>query len=133
MRSYNIFISHSWRYWDTYDKLVSMFTNSPFFDFKNYSVPKDDPIHNAPNATLLEIAIENQIKYASIVLIPVWQYATYSKWINIEIKIAKKLSKPIIAIEPWGSYKTSIIKEKADKIVWWNAPTIIQAIKDYSL
>jgi hypothetical protein len=40
---------------------------------------------------------------SSVVLILAGVYATYSKWIDAEIRIAKEYGKPIIAIEPWGS------------------------------
>ena len=43
--TYNLFISHSWSYSDTYDKLEELLDTRPYFFFKNYSVPKDDPIH----------------------------------------------------------------------------------------
>jgi hypothetical protein len=57
-------------------------------------------------------------------------YSTYSKWINEEIVIAKKYGKPIIAIEPWASEKTSkTVKDNADKTVKWQSSSIIQAIK----
>ena len=46
---YNLFISHSWNYNDAYDNLVSLLDAKPYFEYKNYSVPKNDPIHNAPN------------------------------------------------------------------------------------
>ena len=60
-------------------------------------------------------------------------YGSYSKWINKEIKIAQtkfKTAKPIIAIEPWGSQKTSVkVKNAADKIVGWNTESIVSAIR----
>lgn len=46
---YNIFISHSWTYSDTYDRLIDLLNSDPGFYYRNYSVPKDDPIHNAPD------------------------------------------------------------------------------------
>ncbi len=45
--TYNLFISHSWAYNDEYEKLVRMLNDKPYFYYKNYSVPKNDPIHNA--------------------------------------------------------------------------------------
>ncbi|OPY56750.1 MAG: hypothetical protein A4E55_01950 [Pelotomaculum sp. PtaU1.Bin035] len=45
--TYNLFISHSWTYSDAYDKLIGLLNSDPYFSYKNYSVPKDDPIHNA--------------------------------------------------------------------------------------
>ncbi len=128
---FNLFISHSWAYSDAYEKLIGLLNSKGgYFPYKNYSVPQNDPIHNAPNQALLYAAIENQIKPASVVLILAGVYSSYSKWINIEIKIAKQLGKPIVAIEPWGSEKTSnVVKEAADEIVKWNTDSIVNAIR----
>lgn len=134
MSTYNLFISHSWAYGDAYEKVVGLLNAQVLaqkdFNYKNYSVPKDDPINNAANDTALRVAIEAQMRPASCILILAGVYATYSKWINIEIEIAQKLGKRIIAIEPWASEKTStVVKEAADAIVKWNGASIVNAIK----
>lgn len=130
----NLFISHSWAYSDAYDKLTEMLNTAPYFSYKDYSVPKNDPIHNANNDTELYNAIQIQIQKASVVVIMAGVYATYSKWINKEIAIAKSLNKPIVAIEPWASTNTSVIvKQNADKIVGWNTSSIVDAIRDVAV
>lgn len=130
--SYNLFISHSWAYSDAYDKLVNLLDKASYFDYKNYSVPKNDPIHNAPYDYQLKAAIRNQMQHASCVLILAGVYSTYSKWINIEIKLATELGKTIIAIEPWGSLRTSlIVKQAANKVVGWNTDSIVRAIRGW--
>ena len=45
-----LFISHSWSYGDAYERLIALLGAAPYFSFKNFSVPKDDPVHNAPNS-----------------------------------------------------------------------------------
>lgn len=126
----NIFISHSWSYSKNYEALLGLLDKTGI-SYKNYSVPKDDPIHNAKNEKELYKAIENQIKPSSIVLILAGVYATYSKWINKEIEIAKNKNKKIIAIEYWGAEKTStIVKENADRIVKWNSSSLKKAIEE---
>ena len=129
--TYNLFISHSWAYSDAYDKLIGLLdSKGGYFPYKNYSVPQTDPIHDAPYQAALRAAIERQIKPASVVVLLAGVYSTYSKWINIEIEIAKQLEKPIIAIEPWGSEKTSkVVKDAADKIVKWQTDSIVAAIR----
>lgn len=131
---YNLFISHSWSYGDQYDRLVDLLDNAPYFHYRNYSVPKDDPIHNANNDKQLREAIKNQMAHASCVLVLAGVYSTYSKWINIEIDLAKNsfyCPKPIIAVEPWGAESTSaIVKDNADRIVKWQASSIIKAIRE---
>lgn len=127
---YNLFISHSWTYSDAYEKFTALLDNAEYFYYKNYSVPKDDPIHNAPNTAKLKEAIREQIKHASCVLILAGVYSTYSKWINIEIELAQEMNKKIIAIEPWGSERTSkVVKDAADIICKWNTKSIVDAIK----
>lgn len=127
---YNLFISHSWTYSDEYDDLVKLLDAKPYFSYKDYSVPKNDPIHNASNTSALKDAIQRQMQPASCVLILAGVYSTCSKWINIEIELAKSMKKKIIAIEPWGSEKTStVVKNNADKIVGWNIDSIVDAIQ----
>lgn len=130
--TYNLFISHSWNYSDTYDGLVNLLNAKPYFDYKNYSVPKNDPIHNAPYDYQLKAAIRNQMQHASCVLILAGVYSSYSKWINIEIQLAQEMGKKIIAIEPWGAERTSIVvKNAADETVRWNTDSIVRAIRGY--
>lgn len=132
-KTYNLFISHSWTYSDTYEGLIALLDDAKRFSYKNYSVPKDDPIHDADNSTELYDAIKKQVKYAHVVIILAGVYSTYSKWINKEIEIAQSMSKPILAIEPWGSEKTSSkVKNAADKIVKWNTSSIVDAIRELS-
>lgn len=128
---YNLFISHSWSYSDQYEKLVALLDNAEDFEYKNYSVPKDDPIHNANNAKELKEAIRKQMQPVSCVLLLAGVYATYSKWINIEIELAQEMGKKIIAIEYWGSqYTSKVVKDAADVIVKWNTKSIVNAIKE---
>lgn len=133
---YNLFISHSWNYSDAYEKLIQLLNNADRFEHRNYSVPKNDPIHNAPNQYLLKEAIKRQMNSANCVIILAGVYSSYSKWINAEIELAKKgfaTPKKIIAIEPWGAEKTSaVVKAAADEIVKWNTQSIVDAIRRQS-
>lgn len=129
---YNLFISHSWTYSDAYERLVNMLDAKPYFRYRNYSVPKNDPIHNAPSTYLLKEAIRKKIQPTSCVVILAGVYSSYSKWINIEIELAKSMNKKIIAIEPWGAERTSmLVKNAADEIVKWNTDSIVSAIRGY--
>lgn len=133
-KTYNLFISHSWAYPEAYEGLIKLLDKDPSFAYKNYSVPKDDPVHNAKNDKELYEAIKKQISPSTIVIILAGVYASYSKWIDHEITIAKTefyTAKPIIAVEPWASEKTSKkVKDNANKIVKWQSSSIIAAIKE---
>lgn len=134
MRTFNLFISHSWAYDDQYEGLVNLLEQKPRFRFRNYSVPRDDPVHNVGSATDLREAIKQHMAPASIILILAGVYATYSKWIDEEIALAERGfvgPKPIIAIKPWGNKRISDrVKSAADKIVGWNTDSIVQAIRE---
>lgn len=128
---HHLFISHSWAYSDTYDKLTSMLKSAPYFYYSDYSVPRYDPIHTNGTERELRDAIERKINPCGVVIILAGVYSTHSKWINKEIDIAKTKKKRILAIEPWGSERTSaIVKNSADRIVKWNTNSIISAIRE---
>ncbi len=135
--TYNLFISHSWAYEDAYTKLVKMLDDASYFSYRNHSVPKNDPVHNAPNQAALRQAIQNRMNGCHAILIMAGVYSTYSKWINEEINLANNsftISKPIVAIEPWDSEKTSkIVKDNADIVVGWNTSSIVAGIREVGL
>jgi len=130
---YRIFISHSWSYSEQYDK-IEEFLKQENIHYYNHSVPKDDPIHTNGTDAQLEAAIEAKVKGCSCVIILAGVYATYSKWINKEIKMAQKYNKPIIAVEYWGAERTStVVKAAADVIVKWQAKSVADAVREYAI
>jgi len=53
-------------------------------------VSKHDPVYNAALDVVLKAAIKQKMTLCSVVLIFAGVYASYSKWINIVISLAKK-------------------------------------------
>lgn len=127
---YDLFISHSWAYSDAYEKLVGLLDKDPAFSYRNYSVPKDDPLHTNGTDKQLLAAIREQMRQASCVLICAGVYATYSKWIDKEIQIAaQEFGKPIVGIKPWDNTNVSTkVSANADKMVAWRKASIESAI-----
>ncbi len=133
MKTHNLFISHSWAYSDAYNGLINLLKERPYFSFKNYSVPLNDPIHTKGTDTQLYDAIRSQISPCHVVIVLAGVYSSYSKWINKEIEIANLYKKPIIAVKPWASTNTSaIVKANAVEIVGWNTESIVEAIRKHS-
>ncbi len=135
-KTHNLFISHSWQYSDAYSGLCTLLNNRAYFDYKNFSVPKDDPVHtNGTDKQLIE-AITNKMKLCHVILIMAGKYSTYSKWINKEIVIANQgftNPKPIVGIKPWGSsVVSSVVRDNAVEIVGWNTESIVDAIRRHS-
>ena len=134
MQTYHLFISHSWNYADKHDRLVEMLAAHSTFTFKNFSVPPHNPIVGALTDQQLEIAIENKIRPCSAVLIMAGMYSTYSKWINKEIAIAKRMGKVIIAIKPFGAERISTVVRRAARVECaWNSLSIISAIRTHAV
>ena len=44
-KTYNLFISHSRAYGDAYDRLTKMLNAAQYFNYRDYSVRRSDPIH----------------------------------------------------------------------------------------
>lgn len=133
LRTYNIFISHCWSYDSDYIRLVDLLRNAPFFNWKNYSVSKDDPLVGGSKVKLAE-EISRQIRLASVVLVISGIYVTHREWIQFEIDLSDKFEKPIIGIQPWGSINTPYaISRSAVEIVNWNTTSIINAIRKNAL
>lgn len=134
MRTYHLFISHSWSHSDAYEKLVKLLRQKSYFQFSDYSVPRNDPIHDVGTDAELRAAIKEKMASCSVVLILAGVYATYSKSINMEIDLAEEgfvAAKPIIAIEPWGAERTSAtVKQAANRIVKWNSDSIVSTIRE---
>ena len=129
-RTYDLFISHSWAYSNAYEKLIALLDKDPAFSYRNYSVPKDDPLHTNGTDKELLGAIREQVRQASCVLIMAGVYSTYSKWINKEIQVAvKEYGKPIVGVKPWDNTNVSkVVKDNADKMVAWRKNSIEDAI-----
>ncbi|WGL99935.1 TIR domain-containing protein (plasmid) [Arsenophonus sp. aPb] len=137
MKTYQIhvFISHSWKYSNHYEKLADWIFNKSWrsgetlLDFRDFSVPKNDSIHNASTDKALQDAIFNQIVRSHVIVIPAGLYTNYSKWIQKEIDGAKGYKKPILAVNPWGQqYSSDIVISNANKCVGWNSESVVSGI-----
>jgi hypothetical protein len=137
LKTYDLFLSHAWRYNDDYYNLEKMLKQAPLFYWRNYSVPKHDPLID-PNtlvgrAKLIEL-LDGQVKPVNCVLILGGMYAAHSDWIKKEIEIAKSYKKPIIGVYPWGQQNMPlVVQNAANELVGWNTSTIVAAIRRHSI
>nr|DAU86313.1 MAG TPA: TIR-like domain protein [Caudoviricetes sp.] len=135
MTTYNIFISHAWKYTEHYNKIVQWLDEAQDegkFKWKNYSVPEHDPLID-PNSSAgknkLKSELNEQIRPASKVIILAGMYAAYSDWIDYELTTAVNMDKYIIGVKPWGQERVpAIITNNSDTIVGWNKDSVINAI-----
>ena len=131
----HVFISHSWAYSEHYDTLSDWIFNENWsigqasLEFKDYSVPKDDPLHTNGTVRELKEKIYDKIKRSHVIVIPTGMYANYSKWIQKELDGAAVFTKPILAVNPWGQEKkSSVVQEAANQSVGWNKKSVVTGI-----
>jgi hypothetical protein len=139
LKTYDLFISHAWKYGDEYEALKNILTSAPLFSYRNYSAPQYKPLQNLDSTnvtTKAEItsAIQRKIKPVNVVLVLSGMYANNRYWMEKEIETAIQFNKPIIAIKPRGNTLIpKFIQEKADIVVNWSTSSIVSAIREYSL
>lgn len=133
----HVFISHSWKYSNHYEKLSEWIfsekwnVNGVPLNFHDYSIPQNDPIHNANTDKELQDVIYNRIARSHVIVIPTGMYASYSKWIKKEIEGASGHRKPILAVDPWGQQRSSdIVISNAHKFVGWNSKSVVGGVWD---
>lgn len=139
LKTYDLFISHAWKYGDEYDRLVNLLDNAPNFYYRNYSAPKDKPLGNldgSPVNTSKEIkdAIYRKINPVNCVVVISGMYYNNREWMQFELDYAKEKNKPIVAVKPYGNSKVPTeIQNIADIVVNWNTDSIVSAIREYSI
>lgn len=134
-RQIHVFISHAWAYSGHYDTLEKWIFQEKWrvgqasLEFQDFSIPRNNPIHNVTSTSALQAAIFNQIARSHVIVIPSGMYASYSKWIQKEIDGAKAYGKPILAVNPWGQQRRSgVVLDNANTGVGWNKQPLIEAI-----
>ena len=130
IRTYKVFISHSWDYVDDLMNLRRLLNNRPYFNAIYEEIPPHEAINSA-NATYIKDRIRKRIEESDVVIGMAGMYGSYSEWMKWEIETAKSIGKPVIAVVPWGQERVSSIKAgQADRIVRWNTESIVSAIRE---
>ena len=127
-----LFISHSWSYSEPYVSMVSLLNNRLYFEWKNFSVPETKAFGLMPINRLQE-EIRQQIRPVNCVIIIGGMWTNHSDWIQFEMDYAESIGKPILGVRPRGAkvMPTAVIS-KADKVVSWNADSIVAGIREIS-
>jgi hypothetical protein len=133
LRTYDVFISHAWTYGDDYYRLVDMLDGAANFDWRNFSVPEDDPLHGG-TARQLRDGLDRQIRHVHIVMMLSGVYATHSDWMQEELTLAENYAKPIVGIFPRASQRaSSTVQDAAHEMVGWNTASIVDAIRRHAI
>ncbi len=102
-RTYDIFITHSWRFHEPWNRTVQALDSIPALRWRNFSVPWYDPALD-PNTPFgkekVDETVTAQILPSNVVLFLADVYAIKStkKWIDMELAIAEANNIPVVAI-----------------------------------
>src|SRR5947209_5424238 len=110
LRTYKLFLSHSWGYSDEYNELVALLNKTLLrFRWEDLSITVGAPV--PPNPALKRsyrsvlIEVETRIRQADCVLVLAGMYGSWSSWIQSEMESAHDNGKPIIGVEPNGQQR----------------------------
>lgn len=127
---YQLFISHSWSYSERYSAMVNLLHNRPYFNWKNYSVPETKAFGLMADHRMKE-ELRQQIRPAHCVIIIGGMWTNHSDWIQFEMDFAQSIGKPILGVRPRSArVMPAAVVAAADKVVSWNADSIVSGIRE---
>ena len=141
MATYDLFVSHAWAYSERYTGTINLLdaakSNLSWFSYRDYSVPKHDPIADPDEKVKiakLTALLKEQIRQASCVIVPAGMYVNNKFWIQTEINLAKtgfQNPKPLVGIRRRGQERTPTdLVEQCDVMVNWNSKSLAEGIKE---
>jgi hypothetical protein len=133
-KTYDLFITHAWRYHSEWTEISRLFDDALGQGWRNFSVPWHDPAMDANTETggkFVRNWLETQIMpvHGVILLSGVYQVKSTQKWLDLELEFARMHDKPVIAVP--ARKQSDVPKEiaaKADAVCQWDAADIIAAI-----
>ncbi|MBL0389487.1 TIR domain-containing protein [Tumebacillus sp. ITR2] len=137
LKTYDIFISHAWKYNKGYYRLLSLLDGARLFQYANHSVPQEAPLFDTKTPAgdrKLKNALEKQIGSAKCLIVLSGMYVAHRKWLKLEMELAQKHGIPIIGVVPRGQQRVPLeVKQAAVTMVSWNTRSIVTAIRKRSL
>jgi hypothetical protein len=131
---WDLFITHAWRYHEDWVRLSELLDAEPGLSWRNFSVPWHDPAMD-PNTEVggrfVRDWLETQIMpvVGVIMLASVFERGSAKRWISLEIEVARRHNKPIVALPAHGHTKVAPeVEALADAAAPWDARAIIATV-----
>lgn len=127
---FRLFATHLWVKDDDYLRLFEYLNDVENFFYVNLSDPDDRP----PSMSVehVQTGFNKQMKDAEVVIALSSQYVTDANMLQYQLDLARALSKPVVAVEPFGP--TSVlkpVKDRAAEVVPWYNRSIVDAIRHH--
>lgn len=135
-KNYDLFVTHAWRFHEDWTRLTELMDQVPGLLWRNFSLPWHDPAispNTEAGGRFIRSSLESQIIPAHVVVLlaGVYEIRSARQWVDMEIEIAKKRNKPIIALPPIN--KDSIPDELValcDTSSTWDGVRLIASIDE---
>lgn len=132
MKTYNVFISHSWDHVEDLKNLRTLLEERGYFQVDFTEASPENPIHSDKNQ-YVRIALSRKIGESNVILGIAGIYASYSEWMQWELDKAIEKGIPIVGVKPWGNSNISkVVSDRAKEVVNWNTESIVTAIRKYA-
>lgn len=131
----DIFLTHAWRYHDDWKHMVEVLNTQGIRTWRNFSLPWYDPAldpRTPDGGRVVRAGLETQIIpcHGVVLLAGVYEQIGSRKWVELEIEMARRHGKPIIAVPPWGLTEVSpTVREFADTVVGWDGAAVIATVR----
>jgi hypothetical protein len=135
--SCDLFLTHAWRYHDDWKRMVDVLNTQGLRAWRNFSLPWYDPALDPRTPEGGQIVcrhLETQIIPCDAVLLlsGVYQQPGCRKWVDMEVEMAHRHGKPIIAIPAIGAPEPAAeVRALADAAVGWDAIAIMEMTRQY--
>jgi Thoeris protein ThsB, TIR-like domain len=134
-KTYDIFITHAWRYHDDWTRLSNLLDAQKGRRWRNFSVPWYDPALD-PNTEIgarhIRTWIDGQIRpvMGVVLLDSVYAVKSARKWLDMEIELGRLHRKPVVALPAYGTDSVSVeALALADEAVTWDSGHIISTLE----
>lgn len=132
VKTYSLFISHSWDYDNLLQDLKDLLNNRGYFQAEYTQIEKTCPI-NSDRASVVKANITKRLEDTDVVLAIAGIFASHSDWMQWEMDKAKELGIKVIGVIPRGQERISQeVYNRSIVDVRWNADSIVEAIRNYS-
>ena len=134
LKSYDIFITHAWRFHDDWTKFSELMDNTSGIVWRNFSLPWHDPAMNANTEVggrFIRDFLESQIipVHGVVLLTGVYAINSARRWFDMEVEMARKHNKPLIGIPAIGEKLVpDEVSRLCDACCEWDAMQLLATI-----
>jgi hypothetical protein len=135
-KNYDLFVTHAWRFHEDWTRFTELMDKTSGLLWRNFSLPWHDPAispNTEAGGRFIRSSLESQIIPAHVVVLlaGVYEIRSARLWVDMEVEMAKKHNKPIIAMPAIN--KNSIPEELVvlcDASSGWDAARLIATIDE---